>query len=110
MNDFEKPAASRHTLGAATLGRRIDLSVGSRSRWDSAERERPFGRSSVRIMFGHYAERCIPTTSITRDCELPRIGSPRIPATRDSSRRRARSVRFFFDSLPFIRSAPFAVS
>lgn len=111
MNDFEKAAASRDIFGVGIVARPIDLSLdlavdGTRP---SCEREQPIDGSSVHMVFGHHAERCIPTTSVARGCELSRIGSPRVPATQDSSRRRARSVRFF-DALPFIRCAPFAVS
>lgn len=111
--DFEKPAALRRIFGAGIVGCWIDLSLdlavdGIRP---TSEREQPVGGSFIRTMSGHHAmhERRIPATSITRGCELSRIESPRVPATRDGSRRRAESIHYF-DVLPFIRCAPFAVS
>lgn len=110
MNDFEKSAASLHIFGAGIVGRQIDLSLdlvdGIRS---TSECEQPIDGSSVCTTFNHHVEQCIPKTSITRDCELSRIGSPRIPATRDSSSRRSRNV-CLFNFLSFVRSPVFAVS
>jgi len=109
MNEFEKSAASRHIFGAEIVGRQIELSLDLVDGIRSNEREQPTGGSSVCITFSHHAEQHILTTNITRDCKLPRIGLPRIPATRDSSSRRAGNV-CLFNFLPFIRCPVFAVS
>ncbi|EGI60483.1 hypothetical protein G5I_11309 [Acromyrmex echinatior] len=91
--------ASRYIFGAGIVGRQIDLSLDLVDGIRSSEREQPTGGSSVCTTFSHHAEQHILTTSTTRDCELPRIGSPRIPATRDSSRRRAGNYVFLLDKM-----------
>jgi len=99
MNDFEKPAASRHTLGAATLGRRIDLSLdlaidGTQPSVNDRLADRPFASCSATMPNGAFLRRVLLAIASCRESgrrEFP----PRETAGVDAPEASASSLTHF---------------